>query len=252
MAPNDKCAFCREHATLCNSHIIPEFVYRPLYDTKHRTLKIRTDAPTTYLQKGFRYTLLCGRCERFFSDRFEKPFKRLWYDKPILPQVAMRPKYKLCIPEYSAFKLFLLSVLWRASVCPVQPFASVDVGELEPALRSMLEAEDPGTASDFPIYAFMLLVPDRRLVAPLVMQPYSPGELQGSRVFVFIFGGCMWHFVVTTAAVPRAVDRIVLKETGMLLVQTVDSWNVRQLRDYFCKHFANAEEFGWPEPPSLR
>ncbi len=35
-----KCCLCHNEETLCNSHIVPEFLYRDLYDGNHNMMGI--------------------------------------------------------------------------------------------------------------------------------------------------------------------------------------------------------------------
>lgn len=149
------CRFCGETAEIRQSHIIPEFVFRPLYDSKGRALSLPADGRTNYLQKGFRAPLLCDHCEKFFNEKFEKRFKRLYVDTDRLPRVAFRKKYKLAVADYSKLKLFLLSVLWRAGVCDEYPFESIHLGSHEETLRRMLATEDAGEAESFPVFAYL-------------------------------------------------------------------------------------------------
>ena len=64
-----KCALCREDRPLRKSHVIPEFMFRPLYDEKHRFWGV-SNIPTKrnrIFQKGPREKLLCERCEQRLS-----------------------------------------------------------------------------------------------------------------------------------------------------------------------------------------
>jgi hypothetical protein len=71
----DDCRICRQPSVLQNSHVIPEWGYRRLYDDKHRMIALRSGgrqpASADYMQKGIRERLLCKRCETRLS-RYEK------------------------------------------------------------------------------------------------------------------------------------------------------------------------------------
>jgi hypothetical protein len=43
--PNPPCKLCGAHTPLQNSHILPEFVYVPIYDEKHKGLVVDPLAP---------------------------------------------------------------------------------------------------------------------------------------------------------------------------------------------------------------
>src|SRR6266508_1378759 len=109
------CKFCAAEAKLQNSHIIPEFFYR--YDDRHRFLNVdMTGRYPGFEQKGTREYLLCRPCEQYFNDQFEKPMKRMWFDRHILPEVLTGDGIIISGLDYAPFKLFHLSVLWRAAV----------------------------------------------------------------------------------------------------------------------------------------
>jgi len=120
----------------------------------------------------------------------------------------------------------------------------VDIGKHEPVIRSMLQNRNPGGAGDYPIFAYLGLLPDSREVAPFVVQPYRMGELEGTEIWVFVFGGCMWHFVLSNGDVPKLLAKNVLQTNGELVVPTVDTWNVKALNSYFIRHFTAAEARG--------
>src|SRR6516225_11959807 len=67
-----KCALCREERPLRRSHVIPEFMFRPLYDKKHRFWGVSNipTKPNRIFQKGPREKLLCNECEQRLS-RYE-------------------------------------------------------------------------------------------------------------------------------------------------------------------------------------
>ncbi len=60
--------------------------------------------------------------------------------------------------DYATFKLFHLSVLFRASVSSLSTFQEVNLGALhEERIRQMLLNEDPGKDWEYPILGFAVL-----------------------------------------------------------------------------------------------
>ena len=111
-----KCVLCRQEAPLLKSHIVPEFLYRPHYDENHRALLFdKRDAPYTMVQKGIRERLLCAECEARLQV-FEDYLARFWFKQRPLPAVIASSEVVLTGIDYAQFKLFLLSIVWRASV----------------------------------------------------------------------------------------------------------------------------------------
>src|SRR5262245_14579922 len=111
------CALCGEDRQLRHSHILPEFLSRPLY-VEHHELRQIGQAPTSpaFIQKGRRERMLCGDCESLFQ-RHEDRYARYWYHRkrPPFPD-ALGKFFLLRGTDYASLKLFLLSLIWRASV----------------------------------------------------------------------------------------------------------------------------------------
>src|SRR5271165_416682 len=61
------CRLCGKASQLCRSHIIPEFLYRSLYDNKHRFTILSADGLDRYAQRGLNEPLLCRSCETRFA-----------------------------------------------------------------------------------------------------------------------------------------------------------------------------------------
>src|SRR5258708_7944805 len=113
-AMNGICAFCNASDDLQRSHIVPEFFYG--YDDRHRLLVVKGDAKRPRLeQNDWQDLLLCRHCEQASKDRFEKPVERMRLDTPALAQRFTSDSIELSGLMYSEFKLFHLSVLWRAA-----------------------------------------------------------------------------------------------------------------------------------------
>lgn len=142
------CELCLQESKLCDSHIIPEFAFRPTYDETGRAVEIRGERAKK-LQKGYREKLLCPRCEDKLNEGWEKYFKEVWFDRPALPVHPTEGFFTIEGLAYRRFKLFHLSVLWRASVAQGDPFRKVKLpAEDEEQLRRMLEADNPGPVAE--------------------------------------------------------------------------------------------------------
>ena len=142
------CKLCLQERELRNSHIIPEFLYKPTYDDKHRANDTNTDASTVrFSQKGLREHLLCDVCEGHLNV-FETYFANIWYDKSATPKKLMYYGSETLSVKvnYADFKLFYLSVLWRASVSTLPYFSRVNLGPYEEGIRQMVLTLDPARA----------------------------------------------------------------------------------------------------------
>ncbi|NMC12204.1 MAG: hypothetical protein GYA34_04905 [Chloroflexi bacterium] len=105
----DKCRLCQNDKKLCFSHIIPEFLFLPIYDEKHRASMIPR-GKTRYEQKGIREYLLCGDCEQIISmwETYVSPIIKSIQDLDI---TRLGDQYIISDVQYANFKLFQLSML---------------------------------------------------------------------------------------------------------------------------------------------
>jgi hypothetical protein len=191
-----KCRLCLKDKLLCNSHIIPEFFFRPTYDEKHRTQEINLKVPNdiNLLQKGYREKLLCDDCEQFINANYELYFNNIWYEKGYKPKKISRKKITLPGIDYSKFKLFLLSILWRASISTHKAFSLVNIGVHEEILRERLLNNDAGSENDYPIYSQFILYPNSNYVFDgLIISPITQ-IINKNEIALFVFGGCSWFF----------------------------------------------------------
>ncbi len=216
----ETCRLCLQPAALRNSHIIPEFLYQPGYDKKHRLIKLEIDVPKKqFLQKGLREALFCDSCEQLLNKNYEEPFLKVW--QQTLPRPANNPEYLIKNLPYREFKLFLLSVLWRAGVATRKPFLKVNLGDKHEAkIRSMLWNHDPGKPMEYPILCEILINPDNRMpIEGTVMSPVSK-RVEGQRSYTFIFGGCAWRYVVSSHPI-KNLSRRILSASGALPAKVI-------------------------------
>ncbi len=195
-APATRCALCLQERVLCNSHVIPEFCYSRSYDHKHRARLFRTEhLKERFLQKGLREYLLCGECESRISV-YEKYFKETWFDGQALPD-SLTSKY-LTIEnlDYSKFKLFHLSILWRIGVSRSKWFSSVRLGPYAAKLRKLLLYGDPGPGDRYPFFGQVVLDEKRQVIHDFVSGPYK-SKLDSFTVYYLCYAGCEWSFIVT-------------------------------------------------------
>lgn len=75
--PVRDCALCLDEKELCDSHILPEFFYDPMYDEGHAYEVVSGGIDNTFdRQKGLWEHLLCVECEGRIGDweDYAKPF----------------------------------------------------------------------------------------------------------------------------------------------------------------------------------
>lgn len=223
-----RCALCQEEREIRNSHIIPEFLYEPLYDEKHR-LQLMSIIPSqgnSFKQKGLKEKLLCDACEQKLS---------VWegYARKVLKggvPLTIRTEGTVILIEginYRQFKLFQLSVLWRAGVSSQQFFEYVDLGPHEEILRKQLVDEEPGSPTRYSCLMFGLKY-EGDVVADLVIQPKRT-KLHGQIAYNFVFGGFLWTFSVSGQELPTDLLATTLNVDGKIAIMVRSVMEMKNL-----------------------
>ena len=187
-----KCRLCQQVATLRRSHVIPEFLYKPYYDGKHRFQAFRfgsnPDPAVDLEQKGYREHLLCGACETRLS-RYETYAAKAYFQRQRF-ELGFGFEYRGL--DYHNMKLFQLSLLWRVAVSSI-PFCtrvSIDSSDTE-RIRQMLLRDQPGESVAYPC----LVTED-----PSLTWPFMGAPLQQDRTVTLMVANQVWQFSVTSNA----------------------------------------------------
>jgi hypothetical protein len=191
------CGLCHSEKELRNSHIIPEFFYKPLYDSKHRfnVIALTESEKNRYEQKGLREKLLCDDCEQQIGQ-YEDHVRRIFYGGTGIYIKNGNPIVISGI-DYQKFKLFQLSLLYRAAISNLEFFHNISLGPHEEIIRKMLLEENPGKKLEYPCLILMLLIQSKEIIDAMI---YPPQELriEGHYSYRFILGGCFWIFFVSS------------------------------------------------------
>ena len=220
------CKLCGRPEPLRKSHIIPEFCYKTLYSEKHRLDKYQLSAEPVKSnhQKGFWERLFCDRCEDRFND-YETYMSNLWFSDRGLP-VSVAPNtlmLRFANIDYKLFKLFHLSILFRASVASIPFFKSVALGKNEAVLRQMLLNNDPGAEAEFPFLCTVLHFPTSGHVCrDIIVEPVQ-SHRNGKYCYTFVFAGCSWLYYGSRSGAADMPITSCLKENGdlQLVLQSI-------------------------------
>jgi hypothetical protein len=220
------CRLCNKADDLRNSHIIPEFMYSSLYDEKHRFYEISTDIEkkNKLPQKGVRERLLCGVCEQHIGQ-YER-YASLVLKGGIELQIANEGRMThVSGIEYSRFKLFALSVLWRAGVSSLDFFRQVSLGPHEPKLRSMILNSDPGKEDAYPFIMTPIIHSGELQEALIVMPTWT--RVGTNFAYRFVFGGYGWVIIVSGNGAPSEFVGASINRKNEL---TMLSWELSDMR----------------------
>ena len=198
---NGICKLCREEKPLIGkSHIYPQFLYQGVFDETNRTVlqHLKKDSHQ-FFQTGFydKY-ILCGHCDNVILGSLERYAASVFYNPHTTNSVSIteiREREDLTVMnvqniDYKKFKLFVLSLLWRAHISTNGFFKEVEVSQIEAQLRSMLFNNDLADDKDFQLSITRI---DRPNGAAIDMIPNPKINFkQKLKVAIFIIGGLIY------------------------------------------------------------
>lgn len=221
--PTAPCALCLEVRFLCESHVLSDFGYDTLYEQGIRRFYDLAGGPRPhvhYRQTGHWEHLFCEECEGFLNTLCEDYASRL-LTTPGGIVVPPRGSKTLNQAEYRRFKLFQLSLLWRAHVARGEFFRQVDLGPFHAErLRTMLRAGDPGAPAEYPcVISAMLLDGQHRKD---FMAPIFRAREGAHHVYAVSFFGFKWIYLVSSHSQTHWAARYALQEDGTFYVHALE------------------------------
>ena len=192
--PPGICHLCGDRTALVASHVFPEFFYEGTYDESHRYISV-TSHPRHRprpMQRGLTEPLLCSPCDGQIG-RYES------YSATLLRRAdaAVDQNQKgitLAEVDFTLFRLFGLSLLWRAHIARGHLFATVNLGPFAARIASMIRHEDPGEPHEFGFALAKVVGLDTHgsmITAPAI------SRYEGHRAYHFMARGYDWAFVVS-------------------------------------------------------
>jgi len=225
------CRLCNKESELKKSHIIPEFIYGSMYDDKHRFHVLSSSKATknAKLQKGIREHLLCADCEVKLS-KYERYISLVFTGETPTKATKDGRLIKVDGLDYKKFKLFALSVLWRASVSTLPFFSQVKLGSHEEPMRQMILNEDPREIETYPFMLSPVIFEDE-VLTDLIIQP-SWARLQGIYSYRFVFGGIVWVYLVSSQKPPSFILEATISPDGTTTMLEKDITSMPFIMDF--------------------
>ncbi|MDD5290611.1 MAG: hypothetical protein PHZ04_00670 [Patescibacteria group bacterium] len=225
-----QCKLCLQIKPLCKtSHIIPDFMYKGLYDVGHILYKV----PTSDLSKEeklpsgeYEPNLLCEDCENKIGKLESYACDILYSDEEVKRGRLYRENqknqnnvgYTFCKGvDYKKFKLFLLSILWKSSISSRDFFKDVKLGVYEEAIREMILNEDPKDPKDYPCVISTYLNHKNKYPSDLIGQPLRIKDNLGTR-YSFLIGGVHYFYFVSKLTQLSWISEAILNEENKMRI----------------------------------
>lgn len=128
------CLYCGQERTLVKAHIIPEAFFRDIRGDAS-TLYFVMNEPSAHPKRApiglYDKQILCGQCEKAFQNVDDYAAALLIRERDSAFERRSHNGRTIYVAEqfdYHRMKLFIVSVLWRASVSTQQYFSRVNLG----------------------------------------------------------------------------------------------------------------------------
>ena len=227
-----ECKLCRNEDTLRNSHVIPEFYYKAIYDKdKKRFYAISSDEEKRprHHQKGLREKLLCDSCERKLN-KWETYFANLLFEKAKVREEDGR--FVVLDADYKQVKLHQISIIWRSGISQLDAFKFVKLGPHQEKMRKMILNEDPG---DYYQYGCGLFINMKyKDFTQSILKPPEMTKYNSHRIYTFILGGLLWVYFISSHKPDRA-DELFIKDDNELPIIIENKSTSKYLHKYYKK-----------------
>jgi len=185
------------------------------------------------IQTGdFDKNILCEDCDnRIIGGIYEKYAQKAMYGKDIDSKIAPICKnyqnpndgaeYSICTNiDYTKMKLFLLSILWRASITDRKVFKDVNLGEKhEERLRKLIYENITPDENEYPIMMTSFMRTDNSL-KNFIGQPQKVEYKDGLYGYIFLINSIqfMFHINSSNQKLPEYLKKTMLKKNGEMTI----------------------------------
>jgi hypothetical protein len=222
------CRLCQVESLLCQSHIVPEFFYKKIYDRKPKKFySIWTkgaDGKHKKEQKGIRERLLCKSCESQLS-KYEKVACEILYapnnrSKALVENVVSKENmllFRFKNVDYD-FKRFQLSLLWRILIS--ESFR-VDFPEKEIVSEELRLAVFQTRNTSFDSYGCVLqeiTYPQGNPATGFILNPFINEVSPMLQTLNVLIDGFLFTYFLSSDNIPSFYSKHFLTETGKMSV----------------------------------
>lgn len=219
------CQLCGLQRALIKAHIIPKsFIeYSKLGDARPSWIYSEGAYPQRTQNGIYDMELVCRACENIFSRLDDYGAKILlpeFPDDKCEMLLNGRGLYRGNAFDYAKLKLFILSVLWRASATKHPFYAGISLGPHEKQIADMVKANNPGKPEQYSVILSRFTDPSGHIC---VTKPRRKRLPNGRTVNILYFGGYKIRVLVDSQEAPPEMGPFVLRPDLPLVVALEDS-----------------------------
>lgn len=217
-----KCTFCDADVKTLHkrSHIVPEWMYKHIYDNKHRLNAYRLDARTEQtIFKGYYKSFICEKCEEMFSFDDDYAAKAFTKRVPGLTTTTFYSGRVFSIEGWQGFDFkkiqkFVLGVVIR-NYLALKDSQKVPLGVVTyEKIKGLYQDERMIDDSIFPIQVARFVNPPYQW--PVIL-PFVANGAKG-KACLFMGGGFFFTIFLEKGTVPRSIENYKIKNNGYMNV----------------------------------
>ena len=141
---NKICKFCGQEKKLIKAHIIPRHFYLNYENETFAAINAKTGEWKQCKTGTYDKNILCSDCDNDILRKFEQEAYRI-----LLTDIYNHAEYKYNQNilyhlmekdfDYTLFRKFFISVLWRASISQLEEYSNIDLGPYENIALNILK-----------------------------------------------------------------------------------------------------------------
>ena len=230
MKTKGKCKLCRQAAVLVDSHVVPKALHDDIRIPEDELKLYATDQPHSKRSRtGVYGQFLCMGCEDSFAayDQYGVEFVRNHKNgKNGQPLWGSFSSGFVASVDYAKFKLWVLSILWRAAACNHQYYRAITLNkQRDQRLAGSIRRRTPGASNHFALVVMLLDEAPmwrRSVLSPTLVESRGESEngTQESRdaCLLYLPGGFKLLIHVDEREPLPVWQQVVLREDGQLRV----------------------------------
>lgn len=230
------CKLCLEKKELLSkSHIISDLLYKSMYNKNHELIAINSANIRNHKKMNSGYyeaNILCKSCDNdvignletygssFFigATNIKKNERPTIVDSYTIIDEDCEVKVYNQI-NYTKFKLFLLSILWRASISSLDFFSDVNLGKkYNEIIRKMILNQDPKKKEDYPVVIWQLEIGE---LSKSIVQPVKLTKGQKYTTYAFFINKYLMYFNIYENKIIKEYDKLTIQTDNIMQVPII-------------------------------
>lgn len=227
------CQLCKTNQLLVDAHIIPKWMYIGILNKDYKSLIVNL-AGEGYPKRSpsglYDPNILCRNCDNSILSPLEKYGQRIlcnpdgtfidFFNHPSIIQSGGLRLVKLKDINYTTFKLFLLSLIWRMHITKIPFFKPVDLGSYAEELRSALLGTRYVPEDQFEV-AILGINDAPELITRLICNPKRIKQ-GGNTYYITLINGFFFMFNISPRDKLPLIVKSRLRESGHLTIPLLE------------------------------